>query len=301
MARDKIIMHKRRFLSILILSGAILSLGLLTTNILPDAHNALAQTPVVTDTPTPAPAPTGAGGSGGASQVCITQVGDPASKGITAPGPLGCAGGGGGGGGNGNLVYYCQGDPKWNGDNYPEFGSGNTCMLQAGCGPTSLAMIISTFGPTMTPVDVDRVFQSNGWRVGCDAGSSYGEAIFSSWFSGLGFTVGPNVAAGGQPDLQLMKQFIDQGNLIINGADNYPCLGCINPGEPVGHIFVIDDVDVVGKRVHTRDPNNCDFSTGNERQYDAWVMVAPDSVAGPDTSPYNASGATWNGSFPIKK
>ncbi len=71
-----------------------------------------------------------------------------------------------------------------------------------------------------------------------------------------------------------MKQFIDQGYLIYNGADNIPCLGCINAGMPVGHIIVIDDIDVAGKRVHVRDPNNCTAATGVERTNQSWVQVA---------------------------
>jgi hypothetical protein len=185
------------------------------------------------------------------------------------------------------FVFYCQGDPNWN--------QGNTCIQNAGCGPTSLAMIMSTFGVKITPLEVDAVFQQNGWRTGCDGASVYGAAIESNWFTNQGFTVGPNVSPNGKPDLALMKQFLDKGYIIYNGADNYPCLGCITKGTPVGHVFNIDAVDVAGNRVHVRDPNNCNFATGQENPDDSrWLSLS-------EGLPNGLANTVWNGSFPIKR
>lgn len=190
----------------------------------------------------------------------------------------------------GNFVFYCQGDSDWN-------SQGAACLASAGCGPTSLAMIMSTFGVRITPPEVDAVFQQNGWRQGCGGGSAYGPAIESSWFQSRGFTVGPNVASTNEPDLALMKKFIDEGYIIYNGVDNYPCLGCIEKFVPVGHVFNIDQVDVGSRRVHVRDPNNCSFdASGRENPENTrWLSLdAPIRTGG-------LQGTAWNGSFPIKR
>lgn len=227
------------------------------------------------------------------SNTCVTAVGTVApgqptpgctpSSTNTTPGP----GSNNEGGGLGNFTYYCQGNPIWS----------NNCSLgDAGCGPTSLAMVMSTFGIKMTPPEVDSVFQRNGWRDGCPNGSDIHSAIHSQWFLQQGFTV-PEVDlidGNSKPLLTQMKNYLDQGYLIIVNGHDYPCKGCIDQFAPVGHYFVVDEVDIPGQRMHTRDPNNCSYATGVENQGLAWTdMKAPRSVGGGADSWYNV--------YPIKK
>lgn len=234
------------------------------------------------------------GGSGSASSTScvITKVGDPTES--PPPLPANCststsnASGSGSFTGSGKFTYYCQGDPRW----------ANSCGLgDAGCGPTSLAMIMATFGVQTTPPQVDSVFQSSGWRGGCSAGSDIYSAINSSWFKNQGFTVGPNLISGDKPDLAQIQTYLSQGYIIILNAFNYPCKGCVNQFTPVGHILVVDGVDVAGNRMHTRDPNNCSWATGQENADPslAWTdFKIPVSQGG-------GAGSSYNAAYPIKR
>lgn len=236
-------------------------------------------------------------GSASSTSCVVTKVGNP--KDPPPPLPANCSTSQGGnssgssvGGGSsnytGNFIYYCQGDPRW----------ANSCDLgDAGCGPTSLAMIMSSLGVTVTPPQVDSVFQSSGWRAGCGAGSDIYSAITSSWFKSQGFQLGPNLIAGDKPDLGKIQTYLNQGYLIILNAFNYPCKGCINQFTPVGHILVVDGVDVAGNRMHTRDPNNCSWATGQENNSPslAWTdFDVPVSEGG-------GAGSSYNAAYPIKR
>jgi hypothetical protein len=129
-------------------------------------------------------------------------------------------------------AFYCQGDPKWSG----------TCFLAAaGCGPTSMAIVLSSFGDTMTPPEVDAIFQRRGWRPCDDAGSKMPAAI-QTLLPEMGYTY--KYLNGEEPlNLQVAKEYLEKGYLII--------------GSVFPHIFVVDGVDVANNKVHLRDPANC--------------------------------------------
>lgn len=220
-------------------------------------------------------------GSSTSTSCWITAVGKP-----TTPKPV-CQSDTGGSAGN--FVYYCQGDPRW----------ANTCDIgNAGCGPTSLAMIMSTFGVKLTPPEVDKAFNDNNFRACGFNGSDIYGAIKSTWFANNGFTVAQgNLVIGDKPDLAQMQTYLSQGYLLIVNADGYPCKGCVDKFSPVGHIFVVDQVDVAGKRIHTRDPNNCSFSTGEENPDPnlAWTDLTKPTSAG------GGSETSFLGIYAIKK
>ncbi len=196
------------------------------------------------------------------NRVC-TKVGDPqggnpcgADAPIVAPG---------------NFVHYCQNDPRW----------AQTCGLSAaGCGPTSLAMVLSTFGLTCngaqcTPPEVDKLFAQNGHRA-CSAGagsSMSGGALSSQWLKGMGVVTGPGLTSGGSLDYELAKRFINEGNIIIGSTRNAPSCNC-------DHIFVLQDVDPANKTVVVRDPV-CGLSDQGafEKQYNynniSWLYAYP--------------------------
>jgi hypothetical protein len=145
---------------------------------------------------------------------------------------------------SGDFVYYCQQDPKW----------ANICNLGtpqggAGCGPTSLAMVLSTFGTTMTPPEVDnemRPFRACGY-----VDSRMQEALQSKWLASKGIKTQNLGVGNGKPlDLQVAKQVLDNGGLIIGSVDI--------------HIFVVDGVDVEKNTIHVRDPDGC-----NPKGYDS--------------------------------
>lgn len=150
-----------------------------------------------------------------------------------------------------NFTYYCQGDNRWR-DIHG--------LDQAGCGPSSTAMVISHFGILMSPPQVDAIYQQNKWRVNPDDGSMEIAAITSPWFKNqLGFTVGEELVHNGALDINLAKTYLQQGYLIIGSSDDFPCGGgCTDTyaNHSLKHIVVIDYIDNNG-RVRVRDPSNC--------------------------------------------
>lgn len=60
-----------------------------------------------------------------------------------------------------NIVYYNQLDEPWN-----SFLYGNLKTIgKSGCGPTSMAIVISSFGQTYTPIEAARWAYNNGYLV----------------------------------------------------------------------------------------------------------------------------------------
>lgn len=187
------------------------------------------------------------------SNETVTQVGNPPEDqrpkkpGASIPAFPGMAGGG-----IGEFVYYCQGNTAW----------ANSCGLGvAGCGPTSMAMVLSTFGTVMTPPQLDREW---GYRACGDVGSTMEGAIKSQWLKDKGFEHGPGLLQGSHLNAELAKQFIDEKYLIIGSSAVFPCANCKTPGATVNHIFVVDGVDVNNGTVDIRDPNNCSYTDGND-------------------------------------
>ncbi len=195
-----------------------------------------------------------------------------------------------------SFVFYCQGDPQWK----------NTCAMGlAGCGPTSTAMILSSFGKPMTPEEVDKEFRENKWRqdwtkrTGLTCGdfpSNINQErgmLQSGWLQREGFVVGPDLvinktnlhkqtyAYQGDLDLEEAAKYISAGNLLLASSQSFPCIRC-GPGG-TGHIFVVEKVNERKGTVTIRDPNNCDYNTGIEyetnRERDAksflWYYAYP--------------------------
>lgn len=176
-----------------------------------------------------------------------------------------------------NFVFYCQGNTAWK----------NNCSIgYAGCGPTSMAMVLSSFGLNMNPVATDQIFQKNNWR-GCGDFPSYMQpTIVSSWLPSLGFKVGPNIAYNKILDLRQAKNYLDQGFLIIGSSAQFPCANC-SSAQLINHIFVVDGVDISSSTVSIRDPNNCSYADGNDEN--------------PAKIIKNVSSFSWLYAYPIGK
>lgn len=176
-----------------------------------------------------------------------------------------------------DFIFYCQGNTSWS----------NTCSLgSAGCGPTSLAMVLGSFRVTITPPQVDKIFQQNGWRSCGDVGSYMTSALHSSWLSSLGFKVGQNLAYNEILDLKQAKDYLDEGFLIIGSSRNFPCANCKSLTR-IDHIFVVDNVDISNALVSIRDPNNCSYTGGDDEN--------------PVNRVKNVSDFIWLYAYPIKK
>ncbi len=121
------------------------------------------------------------------------------------------------------------------GDN--AFGSnsyGSGTIEQCGCGPTSLAMIVTTItGKTTTPVDVARYAEANGGVQTSGCGSSWfwtGQATQDYYGIQVSAISVPEIAAS-----------LRAGRMVIVSLSNFP-----TTTNSVGHISVIRKIDAAG-------------------------------------------------------
>ena len=148
------------------------------------------------------------------------------------------------------FKYYCQGDSQWACHTF-------ACdpMSATGCGPTSFAMVLSSFNVKMSPPEVADIFTQNGWYV-CGAGGGSAitnpaeNALQSSWLASLGLKAGTPINDGPVIDINLAATAIQNKQLIIGSSDHFPSCGT----NGCGHTVVIDGVDVNAQTVHVRDP-----------------------------------------------
>jgi len=181
----------------------------------------------------------------------------------------------------GNLTFYCQHDDRWRKNPY-------ACenMSGAGCGPTTMAMVLSAYGMTLTPAQIAEMFtpQFSVCNVGTDMVSALGkgEKPNRSFIDQVGLEVGKNILINGKLDLDLAQEYLrpSSGYLIIGSSINFPTCGC-------GHIFVIQAADPTSNMIKIRDPNNCSISSPEER---------------PSGIDYPVSKITsWLFAYPVKK
>jgi hypothetical protein len=160
-----------------------------------------------------------------------------------------------------NRVFYSQADPQYQ----------NTCdMTGSGCGPTSMAMILSSFGDTITPNQMDQIFREQGFR-GCGTGSNMQGAI-KKLLPERGYTYVAVPINGGQLDLKRAKEYVDNGYLIIGSTGN--------------HIFVMYDADIANNTVQLMDPARRENANG---------------VTRPNAAPWIPSDGGWIYAYAVKK
>ena len=70
-----------------------------------------------------------------------------------------------------NRIYYNQADKRWANYPYPSKTYPKATVKSSGCGPTSAAMIISSFIKTIYPNEMAKLFLDNGLRA--DTGTSH--------------------------------------------------------------------------------------------------------------------------------
>lgn len=167
---------------------------------------------------------------------------------------------------SGGFVHYCQNDPQW--EKNPR-----CAMSASGCGPTSIAMVLSTLGAVCnggqcTPDVVDKLMASNGQR---DASCNSVIRFDVQWFKALGMEAGPNLAPNGKFNYEKAKEAIDRGALIIGSSAVAPSCNC-------NHIFVVQNVDPVSKTIQVRDPickNGKEVDYNNLYQNIGWLYAYP--------------------------
>lgn len=141
------------------------------------------------------------------------------------------------GGAVGDFVFYSQYDPQWRYECYGPENSNGGCQLsnigEAGCGPSSVAMVVSTMTTQrVTPPEVAQYSYDHGWYKG--AGTSWG--LFSEGIKNWGLKT---TAIG--TDLNRAATALRNGALVIaSGTGTAPYTGG-------GHIIVLRGVTSDGR------------------------------------------------------
>lgn len=105
-----------------------------------------------------------------------------------------------------NSIYFNQLDPSYK--NEP-------CWYgPSGCGPTTIAMVLSRFGESITPPEVARIFSKRGIKA-CGNTDTFMRYGVADWLRNeRGFEV-VEISAGGKPNLSDWEDRLNQGYLIV--------------------------------------------------------------------------------------
>ena len=133
-----------------------------------------------------------------------------------------------------NFPYYNQSDPKWGSTPYGKSGT----ISSSGCGPTSMAMVLKSYGTNVTPVDTAAWSQQNGYRV---EGSGTAWTFFDAIGKANGLTT---------------NQFLSIPTAKDYLSKNIPVIGSMKPGDFTkgGHFIVFTGYD--GNNVVVNDPSS---------------------------------------------
>ena len=130
------------------------------------------------------------------------------------------------------LTFYYQSDKPWGPMAYGNCG-GDT-IANAGCGPTSLAMIITAMtGKRVTPDEIAKKAAASGYRV-CGNGSSHA-------ITNLARDYGLVVKDYGRPSIPMINKLLKEG-VMFQVAGSGP-----NPFSGVGHFIGIRGITEDGK------------------------------------------------------
>ena len=133
---------------------------------------------------------------------------------------------------SGELVIYYQGDEPWG--SIPYGNCGGATIAQAGCGPSSLAMIITALtGKRITPDEIAKKAADRGFRV-CGSGSAHEMASIATDY-------GLEVKNYGSPSIAEINQALKKGVMFqIAGTGPTPLSG-------IGHVIGVRGITQSGK------------------------------------------------------
>jgi hypothetical protein len=155
------------------------------------------------------------------------------------------------------LGFYNQStDKRWASKPYPYAAGGSNTISASGCGPSSLAMVISTLGnKILNPYQVGQLVQ----KYHVSGGTDMNGAIKIVETYGLKqHKLGSNLQ-------KEVRDTVEGGGLVIMSA---------NPASPftqAGHFVVIRAVSDDGSKFYVGDPAD-DNSNGQDRSLKAWPM-----------------------------
>jgi hypothetical protein len=134
-----------------------------------------------------------------------------------------------------NFTHYCQCNPQW--------GAVGGGICQSGCGLTTIANIMSSFGTPTTPLDMRSAFEGKYWNASVGMSSTV-TALQSGWFQARGFQPSlENLVSGGQLNISRAKRF-------FTGANQNRCALI---GSTSAHIFAVTGINEDGS-ITVHDP-----------------------------------------------
>jgi hypothetical protein len=160
----------------------------------------------------------------------------------------------------GKLRYYSQWDERWRNTQYnaPSYAA---TIASGGCGPTSVAEVITTeTGEMHGPVELARWMQTHGYRP--NGGTDHEGILMAPRAYGL------NSEYIGR-DMAQVRHILDDlhGYVIVNGLDS----DVTTPATTSGHFYTIRGITPSG-RLEVNDPNSVTKSL---------VSYAPGKILGP--------------------
>lgn len=149
-----------------------------------------------------------------------------------------------------NFPYLLQGDGRWGSSLYTAKGDSSQTIKSSGCGPTSMAMILRSYGYNVSPIDTCNFSLKNGYRT-ANQGTSWG------FFSAIAKAYGLECMDLGK-DTSKVSQALDNGFPIVASMGK----GTFTKG---GHFIAIVGKDTNGNIV-VNDP------ASKERSQKSWPL-----------------------------
>jgi hypothetical protein len=183
-----------------------------------------------------------------------------------------------------NEVVYCQAREAWSNQPYND-----GTIASTGCAPTSMAMILSSYGGTSyTPGQIATMFHDNGWdwRAGSGRRGTNPWRITSSWLDSMGFKraqadIVNNLRHGvilNTKQLEQIENYTDAGWLLLAAVDGRNLPTRVNGG----HEVVIENANLQANTITIRDPNDRNCRSGKTVTINAsnveWILITPIKV-----------------------
>lgn len=152
-----------------------------------------------------------------------------------------------------NFPYLSQSDSRWGKTPYTAIGDSSQTIGSSGCGTTSMAMILRSFGNNVSPVDTAKYSLDHGFRT-ANSGTSWG------FFSNIG-------KAYGLTTTDLGKNAEAISNALASGK---PVIGSMGPGyfTKGGHFITLVGANSSGN-ILVNDPAG---TKGMERSSKPWPL-----------------------------
>ena len=150
------------------------------------------------------------------------------------------------------FPYYNQGVEPWKSTSYGTFGGEHKTLGGSGCGPTSMAMVMKSYGLNVTPKDVADYALANGFYKG----NGTDRGLYASVGTANGLTVSPEIAGN---DRATVESYLKQGIPLVNSQTK----GHFAQGR---HIISIVGIDNNGN-YYVNDPS---WENGRKRSLHSW-------------------------------